>query len=667
MELIDFPRRKAGYYMAATVLLISLSVMIAWWVAYQPLLNIIPGTGKMEFNTALGFTLSALAIFIALQESKRKRYLQIGLALLVLLLGVSSLLQQLLGTNLAINNLLVKDTLSLTSPGLMSPATGLCFTLTGCGILILTTHRRKWVKIFNQYVLHLVSAIALVSLFAYIMQVPVDDRIFFIRTMAIHTSICFLLVSVSLSLVHPYHGLTSLLMGKNAGSQMIRQLFPFVVLLPFVLGFILISLSDEGLIDETFALLLLVSLLIILSIVYISFVAQSLNKTDEQQLALQQSLRKSNMSLRRYKEALDKSFIISVTDTKGNIKHVNNNFCKISGYQRHELLGQNHRLVKSNHHSSAFFQYMWTAIRQGKVWSGEIQNQAKNGSFYWVYTVIVPFKNEKNKVYEYVSIRYDITEQKEAEQQRMTQYIQHLENKNLELEQFAYIASHDLQEPLRTVTNFSNVLYQKYEDKLDSQGQKSLKFILNATQRMRMLISGLLIYSRIGRKREREPVDLNEQIQVVLEDMQTLINEKQVRVELGTLPTVPANALEMRILFQNLISNAIKYQPDGQVPEVKIFAKEEELHWKISVIDNGIGLDEEYQEKVFMIFQRLHSQDKYQGNGIGLAHCRKIIELHGGKIWADTTPDKGSIFNLTIAKSQQDVLPSLKSTKNQIA
>ena len=641
--------------MAGVVLLVSLTVMLAWWVDYRPLLSIVPGTASMKFNTALSLSLSALAMFASFSAGKPFRFLRIVPGLLVFLIGGLVLLQYILDISLQIDNLLLQDEISARNPGRMSPATAFCLTLIGLGILGQSLGHGLWSSI-NPHFFHAVSIIALVSLLSYLMQIPLSGRLFFFRTMAIHTSISLLFIATGLSLVNPSRGFARLILGKNAGSRVLRQLFPFVVLSPFVLGYLLILLSERQLVNQNSALVLLAASLIILSLIYVSFVAQWLNQTDQRKIELQRALLSSNENLLQYKQALDAGFIISISDAEGNITHVNDNFCDISGYHRDELIGQNYRIVKSDYHDPQFFENMWKTTSQGKMWSGEICNQAKDESSYWLFAVIVPFRDQAGEVDEYVSICYNITAQKESELKLKTQYVHQLETKNQELEQFAYIASHDLQEPLRTITNFSNVLHGKYTDQLDSTGQKSLEFILNATQRMRMLVSGLLTYSRIGSKRNREPVNLNEQLKVVMEDMHALIREKQARIEVKPLPRVQANALEIRMIFQNLINNAIKFQPEGQLPLVKIFAEEDEFYWKISVSDNGIGISPEYREKIFMIFQRLHPQGSYQGSGIGLAHCRKIAEQHGGQIWVDSGPGRGSTFYFTISKLQKNIL-----------
>lgn len=227
-------------------------------------------------------------------------------------------------------------------------------------------------------------------------------------------------------------------------------------------------------------------------------------------------------------------------------------------------------------------------------------------------------------------------------------YAQKLEAKNKELEQFAYIASHDLQEPLRTVTSFTEMLAQEYEDKFDEQGKKMMHYITQAGTRMRQLIKGLLDYSRLGHNAEQSDVDCNQLVESVKADLAKAMGEHKASLKVKKLPTVKGFEIELRLLFQNLISNALKFNQPGIPPEVEVKARKNKDHWEFSVKDNGIGIAPAYKDKIFLIFQRLNTREEYDGTGIGLANCRKIVDLHDGEIWVESEPGAGSTFHFTI-------------------
>lgn len=229
-----------------------------------------------------------------------------------------------------------------------------------------------------------------------------------------------------------------------------------------------------------------------------------------------------------------------------------------------------------------------------------------------------------------------------------------LESANRELEQFAYIAAHDLQEPLRTIINFVGLLTDKYK-MTDEDARLYVRFILSATRRMQDLIKDVLDFSRTGRNTVCKQVDMNVILGEVLKNMDQVIREKNAIVTCKEMPVVEGYEEELKRLFQNLISNAIKFQNPGTVPEVIILVQKKAKEYVFSVKDNGIGIDQKHLKKLFVIFQRLHNSAEYPGTGIGLATCRKIVALHGGEIWVKSTPGKGSIFYFSIPFKQNQI------------
>jgi signal transduction histidine kinase len=223
-----------------------------------------------------------------------------------------------------------------------------------------------------------------------------------------------------------------------------------------------------------------------------------------------------------------------------------------------------------------------------------------------------------------------------------------LARSNAELQQFAYVASHDLQEPLRMVSNFTQLLAERYDAKLDNDGREFIAFAVEGATRMQTLVQDLLALSRVGtRGKNLEVVRLAEAVDRAVANLEFAIQENGALVSHDELPEVMADSSQMMQLFQNLIGNGIKFK-GAEPPRVHISAVRNGKEWTFSVRDNGIGFEPQYAERIFAVFQRLHSRDEYQGNGIGLSICRKIVERHQGRIWAESTPGSGTTFHFTM-------------------
>jgi len=241
----------------------------------------------------------------------------------------------------------------------------------------------------------------------------------------------------------------------------------------------------------------------------------------------------------------------------------------------------------------------------------------------------------------------DITLEKRTEEESR-QLLAELDRSNKELEQFAYVASHDLQEPLRMVSSYTQLLARRYKGRLDADADDFIAYAVDGAYRMQRLINDLLAYSRVGtRGKEFEPTDCSVFFDQALANLKVTIEESGAVVDRGPLPTVMADKLQIGQLLQNLIGNAIKYHGD-EPPRVHVSAEQKGNEWVFSVRDNGIGIDPQFAERIFVIFQRLHNREEYPGTGIGLAICKKIVERHGGRIWVESQVGSGATFYFTI-------------------
>lgn len=278
-----------------------------------------------------------------------------------------------------------------------------------------------------------------------------------------------------------------------------------------------------------------------------------------------------------------------------------------------------------------------------------IDKMEKEGSTLYVYRRFFPFFIDGFFVY-MIGYGIDVTELKIA-QNKLDEQNSILIEKNNELERFAYVASHDLQEPLLSIIGYSKLFEDEYFPSLDEEGKLYINFITKSVQRMKMLISALMEYSRIDKKEVPLVVNLNNLLSEVNDDLSDTIHRYGAKITWGNLPTITCFPSFISSLFQNLISNAIKFSEKGIHPIVTISCEERELDFKFKIQDNGVGIDAKNFQEIFLIFKRLHNAQDYPGNGIGLAHCKKIVTIHNGNIWVESTLNKGSIFYFTISKN----------------
>ncbi len=386
----------------------------------------------------------------------------------------------------------------------------------------------------------------------------------------------------------------------------------------------------------------------------------NLNREITERKRVEGKLRKAEEKYRRlFEGALDAIFVADAET--GIIVDCNPAAAKLVGRAREELIGQHQRIPHppediegefsrtfKEHLEEKAEQVLETQIITAK---GQIRDVAIKASLLEI---------SGKKVLQ--GIFRDITEKRKAEEimkrlnQKLEDTVTELKEANQGMKDFIYIASHDLREPLRKVTAFGAMLQQSLKDKLSGDDLENLQFMIDGAQRMTQMIEGLLVYSRVSTQAQLpQSVDLNEIVMQVQQlELAVLIEEEQVTIEAQSLPTVEVDPVQIRQLMQNLIANGIKYQKKGNVPHIIITSKPAaEGMVRIEVTDNGIGIAPEYLQSIFTMFRRLHSRDEYEGTGIGLAVCKKIVERHGGRIGVESEPDKGSTFWFTIPMAEK--------------
>ncbi|GLB49176.1 sensor histidine kinase [Neptunitalea lumnitzerae] len=337
-------------------------------------------------------------------------------------------------------------------------------------------------------------------------------------------------------------------------------------------------------------------------------------------------------------------YAIILLDVNGNIINWNRGAERIKGYSAYEILGKNFRqfYTQKDLDFGKPDMLIEKARNEGKA-IDEGWRIKKDGSAFWGSVTITARHNDLGEVIGFIKVTRDLTERKRAEE-ALLKHTREIEIKNKELEQYTYIASHDLQEPIRTVINFVELLNSEYEEKLDENAKLYMSFISEASHRMSNLVKGLLDFTRIGNTKQLVTVNCNKLVESLLQDLEVKISESKAEIIVGDLPEIKAYEPELISLFLNLITNAIKFRKNDVTPKIKITSKLEKDGWHFSVKDNGIGIKERYLSKIFVMFQRLHSRSEFDGTGIGLAYCKKIVDLHNGRIWVESEFGNGSNF-----------------------
>jgi PAS domain S-box-containing protein len=374
----------------------------------------------------------------------------------------------------------------------------------------------------------------------------------------------------------------------------------------------------------------------------------------------EKALSDSEANLRAVLNATDESIILMTPE--GIIIDLNETAALRIGGTRETLIGRDMTTVFPSSVKKNRSGYISTAVSTGRKVVFEDERDGR-----WLVNHLVPIQSPDGTVLRIAVFSQDITEQKlaglqllkmnETLEERVAQRTRELEAINkklsfhiLEIEQFTYIASHDLQEPLRAMVNYSHLLEDNYAGNMDDEGHRYLSFIRGSAVRMKALVKGLLDYSLIGRETVSSAVACNTLVSDVIHEMADLTRAVGAVITVQKLPVIHGYATELKLLFHNLLANAIKFRKEGIPPEIHISATTGADGATFTVRDNGIGIAVKDSEKIFSIFRRMHNRDKYEGIGVGLALCKKIVELHGGKIRVESTPGEGSSFIFTVPK-----------------
>ncbi|HEX2607087.1 MAG TPA: PAS domain S-box protein [Flavisolibacter sp.] len=388
------------------------------------------------------------------------------------------------------------------------------------------------------------------------------------------------------------------------------------------------------------------------------------------QADLERRLLESQTETSDYKHALDESCIVAITDQKGTITHVNANFCRISGYSKAELLGQDHQIINSGYHPASFIRELWVTIAHGKIWRGELRNKAKDGSYYWVDTTIVPFLNEKGKPYQYLAIRNDITARKQAEEELVKSNEQletKVQERTLELTQalerekelsdmksrFVSMASHEFRTPLSAILSSTSLVEHYLQPEQTEKRTKHLDRIRSSVKNLTNILDEFLSLEKLEQGKvetHATTFDLKESIQDAIEDMEGMSKRRRQTIlfQYEGEELISQDKKILKNVLLNLLSNAIKYSPDEKA--IKINVQVDPASVRISIRDEGIGIPKEAQQHLFEKFYRANNAVNIQGTGLGLNIVKRYMELLKGSIHFESEEGQGTVFHLLMPR-----------------
>jgi PAS domain S-box-containing protein len=348
--------------------------------------------------------------------------------------------------------------------------------------------------------------------------------------------------------------------------------------------------------------------------------------------------------------------VVAITDkATGRYLDINPAFETALGYARAEVLGRTSLELGIWFDADERARMLAALGEQGRLANFETRFRRRDGS---IFTSLVSAETTMLDGAEcLIMVGHDISDRK-REEVLLRQTADELLRSNAELERFAYVAAHDLQEPCRTICSFAQLLERRHGDSLGVEGREYLDYLAAGAQRMRDLIQGLLLYSRANSSTLHfETVNLDQLLGSTLADLAHAVEQSRARITIDALPLVRGDAGQLRLVFANLIANALKFQPPGQTPDVQVSARHDGDEWIVTVHDNGIGIPPEYAAEVFGMFRRLHRRDAYPGTGIGLAVVKRVVEAHGGRVWVESVPGGGATFSLTLPGTENADAP----------
>jgi PAS domain S-box-containing protein len=641
------------------VTLLGALVLTGWMYDLIVLKSVFPGLATMKVNTALSFFIVGAALWLLTnQPTPLRRFLAQAGAALVSGFALLTLSQDIFGWDFGIDQLFFQDETKAINTSIqrrMSSITACNFMLLGIALSLLG-HRGKIISRVVQPLALLLGTISLLALMGYAYEVQALYLLAPFSSMALHTALAFFMLSLAIFAAHPDKGMMKFISSNSGSGLMLRRLLPAAIIVPFGLGWLRLLGQDMGFYQTEMGTALFALAHITIFAVLLYWGANRSYGEDMERRRLEEQFRLVIESA--------PNAILLVNQT-GHIELVNARVEKLFGYEREGLLGQPVEMLLPweirDHHRHYRQTYSATPVARPMGVGRHLLGLRQDGSQFPVEIGLAPMTTSQASFV--MAFIVDITERKQAET-KLKQTLAEVARSNAELEQFAYVASHDLQEPLRMISSFVQLLARRHKGQLDEKADEYMAYIIDGADRMKILIDDLLTLSRVGRgDKELVPTDSASVVEQTLKTLRHVITQSKALVTCDPLPVVLADAVQLEQLFQNLINNALKFCGQAS-PQVHVSAQPlSDIEWRFSVQDNGIGIDPQFKERIFVIFQRLHLRTEYPGTGIGLAICKKIVERHGGHIWVESQIGKGSIFYFTLRRPDEKLTLSQEKTR----
>ncbi len=627
--------------LAGADVVLAISVLAGWVLGWPLLTSWLPGLVAMKVNAALSFlgVAAAVGLLVAPAPFHRPRLARV-LALVVVALVGATLVEHLAGIDLRIDEAIFHDVPTEGSPypGRIAVQTSVAF-MAG-GLAVLAMGRRVRGAQLGEVLALVCGFVGGIAVLGYLFGAPELLSLGSPTHIALPASIGLVVLCAALIAANPDHSLVRQIGDPGLAGQVIRRILPAALVVVPAGAWLRLLGEGAGLYDETIGVVFIVALEVFILLIVGAWTAAVVQRLEEER-------KRADAGLARLATIVESSSdAIVVIDPDGGLADWNAGAERMFGYAASEATGQPMALMapedewpeQSRRYSEA---------AAGRSQAYEAFSLRKDGSRFRSRLTLFPMFARDGRQLGVSAIVIDVTEAYEAQQQ-LERYAQELARSNSDLEQFAYVASHDLQEPLRMVTGFMGLLENRYKGQLGSDADEFIGFAVDGAHRMQTLIDDLLAFSRVGtRGATPEPANLGEAVNEALLNLHAAIDESGVSIRRGDLPTVQADRRQMVQLFQNLIGNAIKFRA-GRTPQVEVGAESGRGEWRLFVRDNGIGIAPQHSDNVFAIFRRLHTREAYPGSGVGLAICKRIVERHGGRIWVDSELGKGSTFWFTL-------------------